>query len=252
MAEHWRLDRDDAGIAWLCLDRADASANTLASFVIRELDAVLDEFAASPPTALVMYSGKPGSFIMGADINEFGDFGSMAEVAGLAKLGQGVFLRIRRLPCPTVAAVNGVCLGGGLELAMMFDYRIGPDSDARVFGLPEVKLGLHPGFGGTVNAVRLCGVRQGMPLMLTGSPVNSRKALRIGLIDRIAGDDAWRRTHLLVAGQWLGVRCPCSGSDVVATGRSTPALLRASHGDRRVVRRPGCRGPRSAGRRQER
>ena len=192
MAEHWKLETDDAGIAWLCLDRADTSANTLASFVIRELDALLDELAAQPPTGLVMYSGKPGSFIMGADINEFGDFDSTGEVAGLAKLGQGVFLKIRRLPCPTVAAVNGVCLGGGLEIAMMFDYRIGPDSDARVFGLPEVKLGLHPGFGGTVNAVRLCGVRQGMPLMLTGSPVNARKALRIGLIDRIAGDDAWR------------------------------------------------------------
>jgi 3-hydroxyacyl-CoA dehydrogenase/enoyl-CoA hydratase/3-hydroxybutyryl-CoA epimerase len=192
MAQHWKLDRDDAGIAWLCLDRADAPANTLASFVIRELDTLLDELAAKPPAGLVMYSGKPGSFIMGADINEFGDLRSTGEVAGLAKLGQGVFLKIRRLPCPTVAAVNGVCLGGGLEIAMMFDYRIGPDSDDRVFGLPEVKLGLHPGFGGTVNAVRLCGVRQGMPLMLTGSPVNAKKALRIGLIDRIAGDDAWR------------------------------------------------------------
>ncbi|MBT8095244.1 MAG: enoyl-CoA hydratase/isomerase family protein [Gammaproteobacteria bacterium] len=192
MAEHWKIETDDAGIAWLCLDRSDAPANTLASFVIRELDEILDELSKKPPSGLVMYSGKPGSFIMGADINEFGDFGSTGEVAGLARLGQGVFLKIRRLPCPTVAAVNGVCLGGGLEIAMMFDYRIGPDSDERVFGLPEVKLGLHPGFGGTVNAVRLCGVRQGMPLMLTGSPINAKKALRIGLIDRIAGGDAWR------------------------------------------------------------
>jgi 3-hydroxyacyl-CoA dehydrogenase/enoyl-CoA hydratase/3-hydroxybutyryl-CoA epimerase len=192
MAQNWKLETDAAGIAWLCLDKADAKANVLSSHVIEELDGLLDELHASPPKGLVMYSGKPGSFIMGADITEFGDFRSADEVARLGKLGQGVFLRIRSLPCPTVAVVNGVCLGGGLEIAMMFDYRVGPDSDSRVFGLPEVKLGLHPGFGGTVRAVQLCGVRAGMQLMLTGNPVNASKARRIGLIDRIAGEDSWR------------------------------------------------------------
>ncbi len=192
MTEHWKLETDDAGIAWLCLDKADAKANVLSSAVIEELNELLNELSANPPQGLVMYSGKPGSFIMGADITEFGDFESAEEVARLGKLGQGVFLRIRELPCPTVVAVNGVCLGGGLEISMMFDYRIGPDSDSRIFGLPEVKLGLHPGFGGTVRAVQLCGVRAGMQLMLTGNPVNAKKALGMGLIDRIAGEDEWR------------------------------------------------------------
>ena len=192
MSEHWKFVTDDAGIGWLCLDKADAKANVLSSGVIEELDSILGKLEENPPAGLVMYSGKPGSFIMGADINEFGGFGSADEVARLGKLGQGVFLRIRALPCPTVVAVNGVCLGGGLEIAMMFDYRIGPDSDSRIFGLPEVKLGLHPGFGGTVRAVQLCGVRAGMQLMLTGNPVNPKKALRIGLIDQIAGEDEWR------------------------------------------------------------
>jgi 3-hydroxyacyl-CoA dehydrogenase/enoyl-CoA hydratase/3-hydroxybutyryl-CoA epimerase len=192
MADHWKLETDDAGIAWLCLNKADAKANVLSSHVIEELSGILDGLHASPPKGLVMYSGKPGSFIMGADITEFGDFGSAEEVARLGKLGQGVFLRIQALPCPTVVAINGVCLGGGLEIAMMFDYRIGPESDKKIFGLPEVKLGLHPGFGGTVRAVQLCGVRAGMQLMLTGNPVNARKAKRIGLIDRIASEEAWR------------------------------------------------------------
>jgi 3-hydroxyacyl-CoA dehydrogenase/enoyl-CoA hydratase/3-hydroxybutyryl-CoA epimerase len=192
MPQHWKLETDSAGIAWLCLDKADAKANVLASYVIEELNGLLDELHARPPRGLVMYSGKPGSFIMGADITEFGDFASGEEVARLGKLGQGVFLRIQSLPCPTVAVVNGVCLGGGLEIAMMFDYRVGPDSDSRIFGLPEVKLGLHPGFGGTVRAVQLCGVRAGMQLMLTGNPVTAQKAKRIGLIDRIAGEDDWR------------------------------------------------------------
>jgi len=192
MSENWKIEIDDAGIAWLCIDKADAKANVLSSGVIEELEGILGELEKNPPAGLIMYSGKPGSFIMGADINEFGGFNSAAEVARLGKLGQGVFLRIRRLPCPTVVAVNGICLGGGLEIAMMFDYRIGPDSDSRIFGLPEVKLGLHPGFGGTVRAVQLCGVRAGMQLMLTGNPVDPKKALRIGLIDQIAGEDEWR------------------------------------------------------------
>ena len=196
MAEHWKLETDEAGVAWLCLDKADAKANVLSSYVIEELNGLLDDLTAKPPKGLVMYSGKPGSFIMGADITEFGDFGTAAEVARLGKMGQSVFLRIKALPCPTVVYANGVCLGGGLEIAMMFDYRIGPDSDKKIFGLPEVKLGLHPGFGGTVRAVQLCGVRAGMQLMLTGNPVNASKARRIGLIDKIASDDSWRDVAL--------------------------------------------------------
>ena len=192
MSENWKLETDEAGIAWLCIDKADAKANVLSSHVIEELNGILDGLEANPPTGLVLYSGKPGSFIMGADITEFGDFASGDDVVRLTKMAQGVFLRIRHLSCPTVVAVNGVCLGGGLEISMMFDYRIGPDSDSKIFGLPEVKLGLHPGFGGTVRAVQLCGVREGMQLMLTGNPVNPKKALRIGLIDRIAGEDDWR------------------------------------------------------------
>jgi 3-hydroxyacyl-CoA dehydrogenase/enoyl-CoA hydratase/3-hydroxybutyryl-CoA epimerase len=173
MTQHWKLETDAAGIAWLCFDKADAKANVLASYVIEELNGLLDELEQSPPKGLVLYSGKPGSFIMGADITEFSDFGSAEEVARLGKMGQGVFRRFEALPCPTVAAINGVCLGGGLEISMFFDYRIGPPGDSRIFGLPEVKLGLHPGFGGTVRAVQICGVREGMPLMLTGNPVNS-------------------------------------------------------------------------------
>ena len=201
MTEHWKLEIDDAGIAWLCLDKAEAKANVLSSYVIEELNGVLDELEARPPKGLVLYSGKPGSFVMGADITEFSDFASAEEVARLGQLGQNVFRRFSSLPCPTVAYVNGVCLGGGLEIVMFFDYRIGPTGDKKLFGLPEVKLGLHPGFGGTVNAVQLCGVRAGMQLMLTGNPVNAKKALRIGLIDRIAGEDEWRKVALELVAQ---------------------------------------------------
>jgi hypothetical protein len=103
MTQHWKLETDAAGIAWLCFDKADAKANVLASYVIQELNGLLDELEQSPPKGLVLYSGKPGSFIMGADITEFSDFGSAEEVARLGKMGQGVFRRFEALPCPTVA-----------------------------------------------------------------------------------------------------------------------------------------------------
>ena len=190
--QHWKLETDEAGIAWLCIDKAEASANVLSSEVLREFNEVMDTLAAAPPLGLVLYSGKPGSFVMGADITEFTSIKTAEKAFELTRLGQQLFDRLEALPCPTVAAINGVCLGGGLELVMACDYRIGPESDSRILGLPEVKLGLHPGFGGTVRAVNLCGVRAGMQLMLTGNPVNARKGLKIGLLDRIAGDDGWR------------------------------------------------------------
>ncbi len=192
MAQHWKTQTDDSGIFWLCIDKAEASANVLSSDVLMEFNDILDTLAGNPPRGLVIYSGKPGSFVMGADITEFTTIESSDKAFELTRLGQQLFDKLENLPCPTVAAVNGVCLGGGLELVMACDYRIGPDSDSRVFGLPEVKLGLHPGFGGTVRAVNYCGVRAAMQLMLTGNPVNSKKALRIGLIDRIAGEHDWR------------------------------------------------------------
>ncbi len=209
MTQNWKLETDEAGIAWLCFDKADAKANVLSSDVIHELNDVLDGLTEKPPSGLVLYSGKPGSFIMGADITEFSGFTSPEEVARLGQLGQQVFLKVQELPCPTVSAVNGVCLGGGLEISMMFDYRIGPPGDSRIFGLPEVKLGLHPGFGGTVRAVQICGVRAGMQLMLTGNPINSKKALKLGLIDRIAGEDDWREVAKdLIAKQPPEARAP--------------------------------------------
>jgi 3-hydroxyacyl-CoA dehydrogenase/enoyl-CoA hydratase/3-hydroxybutyryl-CoA epimerase len=192
MMQHWKLETDTAGIAWLCIDKADASVNVLSSGVLMEFNEVMETLAAAPPRGLVLYSGKPGSFVMGADITEFTSINTADKAFELTRLGQQLFDKLEALSCPTVAAINGVCLGGGLELVMACDYRIGPESDDRILGLPEVKLGLHPGFGGTVRAVNYCGVRAAMQLMLTGNPVDARKGLKIGLLDRMAGEDGWR------------------------------------------------------------
>jgi len=204
MTQHWKTESDDNGVVWLCLDKADVSANVLSSEVMLELNTVLDELEKDTPRGLILYSGKSGSFVMGADIKEFTQIDTPELGYDLVRQGQQLFDRIENLGCPTVVVINGVCLGGGLELAMACDYRVVIETDKKILGLPEVRLGLHPGFGGTVRAVRICGVRAGMPIMLTGNPVNPGKAKRIGLIDRICSADDWRA----VAGQLIDTRPP--------------------------------------------
>ena len=191
--QHWTLETDDAGIAWLRIDKADSSANVLSTEVMTELDSVIDTLHAKTPRGLVLFSGKANGFIMGADINEFTAVDSVELAYEVTRQGQLLFDKIESLPCPTVAALNGFTMGGGLELAMSFDYRLGLAGTKKVLGLPEVKLGLHPGFGGTVRAVQICGVRPAMQIMLTGNPITVENGRRIGLIDRIAAEDNWRQ-----------------------------------------------------------
>lgn len=184
-APSWTLQRDAEGLATLTLDKPGGSANVLSREVLVELDGLLAQLAAQPPKALVVRSGKPSGFIAGADINEFVALRSLEEAYQLIRGGQQVLDRLAALPCPTVAAINGFALGGGLELALACRYRVAAN-DAKVsLGLPEVQLGIHPGFGGTVRTVRLIGARAALELMLTGKPLRADKALRAGLVDRL-------------------------------------------------------------------
>ena len=187
------METDSDGIAWLCIDKADSSANVLSNDVMKELNSIVDDLHETPPRGLIMHSGKRSGFIMGADINEFTSVDSPELAYEVTRLGQQVFDKVEAMPCPTVVAINGFTMGGGLELAMAFDYRVALASKKKILGLPEVKLGLHPGFGGTVRTVQICGVRPAMQLMLTGNPITVDKGRRIGLIDRIASDEDWRQ-----------------------------------------------------------
>ena len=191
--ENWRLDTDGNGIAWLCIDKPESSANTLSADVLRELNDALEQLESALPKGLVVYSGKDRGFIMGADIEEFTRIQSEQEAHGLIRLGQGIMDRVEALSCPTVAVINGFCLGGGLELAMACDYRLVYRGDKKILGLPEVQLGIHPGFGGTVRAVQLAGVRPAMQLMLTGGSIRPDKARRIGLVDGLTDAENWKK-----------------------------------------------------------
>jgi 3-hydroxyacyl-CoA dehydrogenase/enoyl-CoA hydratase/3-hydroxybutyryl-CoA epimerase len=181
----WQLTRDVDGIATLTIDRPGSSANTLSQAVLLELEAHLATLHGAPPRGLIVRSGKSSGFIAGADIREFTTFRNATEAYEHIRIGQRILDQLEALPCPTVAAMAGFALGGGLELALACRYRIAV-GDARLsLGLPEVQLGIHPGFGGTVRAVRVLGVRVAMELMLTGKPLRAERALAVGLVDRL-------------------------------------------------------------------
>ena len=197
--EHWHEERDAEGHLWLGIDKADGNANVLSGPVLRELDSLLDAAEREPPKAIIVYSKKTSGFVMGADINEFTVLKNADEAYELVRLGQKVLDRLEDSSVPTVAAVDGFALGGGLELAMACHYRVAVDSEKPTIGLPEVKLGIHPGFGGTVRAVQLAGVTEAMPLMLTGRSLRPKQAQRVGLVDRLCTRDGLRDAAIAIA-----------------------------------------------------
>jgi 3-hydroxyacyl-CoA dehydrogenase / enoyl-CoA hydratase / 3-hydroxybutyryl-CoA epimerase len=181
----WNADRDAEGVVWLTLNKPSTSANVLSAAVLGELDGILQELAQQPPRGVIITSAKKSGFIAGADIKEFTGITGEEDGYRLISAGQKVLDKLAALPCPTVAAIHGFALGGGLELALACRYRVAVDDDRLSLGLPEVQLGIHPGFGGTVRTVRLMGVRPAMDMMLTGKSVRAQKALRIGLVDKL-------------------------------------------------------------------
>ncbi|MBJ89506.1 MAG: hypothetical protein CMO98_06545 [Woeseia sp.] len=190
---HWRLKFDEEQIAWLCLDKADAKVNVLSQSVLEEFETLVTALEEHKPSGVVIHSGKPNGFVMGADINEFQKIKTSDQGFKLIRLGHSVADRLEQLDCSSVAVLNGFALGGGLELALACTHRIAIETDKRIIGFPEVQLGLHPGFGGTVRSVRLAGVRAAMQLMLTGNPITPKKAYDQGLIDKIATSQEWEQ-----------------------------------------------------------
>lgn len=184
-AAHWRLQTDADGVAWLIIDKANAAVNSLSREVMEELDAILVALAKAPPKALIVASGKNG-FIAGADIKGFVGLASPDAAYQMIRQGQQVIDRLAALRCPTVAAINGFALGGGLEVALACKYRVAADDPSVTLGFPEVQLGVHPGLGGTVRAVQLAGPIAAMDLMLTGRHVRPKQALQMGLVDKLA------------------------------------------------------------------
>ncbi|MEM7084143.1 MAG: 3-hydroxyacyl-CoA dehydrogenase NAD-binding domain-containing protein [Pseudomonadota bacterium] len=182
---NWTVTTDGDQIAWAMLDKVDASANTLGKQIMEELNVLLGELEATKPKAVVFGSAKTSGFIAGADITEFTQVTTPDAAFEMVRAGQQVLDRLEALSCPTIAMINGFALGGGLELALACDYRIVVDEDSARLGLPEVMLGIHPGFGGTVRTPRLVGPIAALDMMLTGRGLRPSAARKIGLVDAV-------------------------------------------------------------------
>ncbi|MDR7098194.1 3-hydroxyacyl-CoA dehydrogenase/enoyl-CoA hydratase/3-hydroxybutyryl-CoA epimerase [Lysobacter niabensis] len=183
--QHWKLEQRDDGVMVLSFDRAGSSVNTFAQAVLIELDSVLERLALDPPKGMVIRSAKASGFIAGADIREFAEFDAKGNVNDAIRRGQQVFQRIAELPFPTVAAIHGFCMGGGTEMSLACRYRVASSDASTRIGLPEVKLGIFPGWGGSVRLPRLVGAPAAFDMMLTGRSLSASAARAIGLVDKV-------------------------------------------------------------------
>ncbi|HWV18531.1 MAG TPA: 3-hydroxyacyl-CoA dehydrogenase NAD-binding domain-containing protein [Rhodocyclaceae bacterium] len=179
---YWTLEHDADGVTWVTLDRPEASANTLASFVMDELALVLDVLDEVRPRGVVFRSGKRAGFIAGADIEEFKGMDA-ATGRRLMQRGWDLYNRLAAVKYPTLALIRGHCMGGGLELALACRYRIVVDEAGTRLALPEVKLGIVPGWGGMLRLPQLIGPAAALDMMLTGRSVDARRAKKMGLAD---------------------------------------------------------------------
>jgi 3-hydroxyacyl-CoA dehydrogenase/enoyl-CoA hydratase/3-hydroxybutyryl-CoA epimerase len=202
-SSHFHVETDDDGIVWLTFDKADAGTNVLSIEVFEQLDKHLQQIAAQSPHGLVIRSAKPNGFIAGADISSFTRISNEQQALELLNTGQAVFNRLEALPFPTVAMIHGFCLGGGMELALACRYRVTRDDPGTRLGLPEVRLGIHPGWGGSARMVPLIGAIKAMDLILSGRTVDGRGGRRMGLVDMVVPE-----RHLAAAARKLILETP--------------------------------------------
>ncbi len=183
--KHWKLETDDDGVVWCHFDKQKASANVLSSDVFDEFESILDKLESEPAKGLIILSDKQSGFIAGANVEEFATVKDEVDALEVIHRGQAALDRLEELAFPTLSMIHGFCLGGGLELALACDYRIAMDDPKTRLGLPEVRLGIHPGFGGTMRLIRLIGAPPAMDLMLSGRTVNARVAKKLGIVDKV-------------------------------------------------------------------
>jgi len=193
MNSHWYLETDTDGIAWLHFDHADSPVNKLSQEALEGLAEQLEGLERLTLNGLVILSDKPGGFIAGADVGAFRQIRAASDVEAHIRRVHELFERLEALPYPSLALIHGYCLGGGLELALACSYRIARDEPDTRLGFPEIRLGLFPGYGGSVRSIERIGPLPALRLMLEGRSLDARSAQRQGLVDRIAPQRQLRR-----------------------------------------------------------
>jgi 3-hydroxyacyl-CoA dehydrogenase/enoyl-CoA hydratase/3-hydroxybutyryl-CoA epimerase len=182
--KHWKLNVDSEGIAWLQFDRADRPVNTFNPEVFNEFSEILDRLVNSGTcNGLVISSAKISGFIAGADVEYIASLNTDEAVIQFVQQGQFVFNKLAALPFRTVAMIKGYCMGGGLEMSLACSYRIVEEGSETRLGLPEVKLGIIPGWGGSVRLPRAIGAIPALNMIISTKTVDAKTAVRLGLAD---------------------------------------------------------------------
>jgi 3-hydroxyacyl-CoA dehydrogenase / enoyl-CoA hydratase / 3-hydroxybutyryl-CoA epimerase len=220
-ANNWKTVSDDNNIVWLHFDTAHSAANLLSQAAIKELDDIIAGLEKALPAALIIVSDKKDSFIFGADIKEFTALENEQQALAFMHNGHALMNRLEALPCPTVSMIHGPCFGGGTELSLACDYIVASDSKITKIGLPEIKLGIHPGYGGTARSIERCGPLAAMNIMLTGSALSARAASKIKLID-----EAVPLRQLKTAAEYYALNKPQRKTLPLSARLANSALLR--------------------------
>ena len=225
--KHFDLAIDDDGVAWLTIDVADRSVNVLAQEVMGELGAAVRVVAEASPKGLVFRSGKKRGFIFGADVNEFAGFRTRADIESHIHEVLGIFSMIEGMACPTIILVDGICVGGGFELALAFDRIIAIDDTVCQVGFPEINLGLLPGYGGSARAAERMGPEAAMRLVLHGRPMKARDALAAAAMDHLVAtrDELEDAARAAISGKIARATPPATGDLAAAIAAERAALL---------------------------
>ncbi len=201
MGEFWNIEREVGNVAVVVFDRKDKDVNVLSEKVLRELNGILDSFQGDAALEGVVFISGKKDFVVGADISEISSMKSADTATAGSRQMQAIFQKIADLKVPSVAAIHGQALGGGLELALACTWRVASLDPRTKLGLPEIQLGLIPGAGGTQRLPRLIGIQGALDLILTGKRLNAKKAEKIGLIDAAVPEQLLREHAVRLTAQ---------------------------------------------------
>jgi 3-hydroxyacyl-CoA dehydrogenase / enoyl-CoA hydratase / 3-hydroxybutyryl-CoA epimerase len=181
--KHWRPNIDPDGLVWIDIDKADSATNVLSIEMMEEFGRLLDDLIATNPKGVIFQSAKSSGFIAGADVTEFTKVDTVDHMVGILRRGWDLYNKLAAVRFPTLALIRGFCMGGGLELALACRYRVAVDDPKTRLALPEVMLGILPGWGGAKRLSHLVGASAALDMMLTGRAIDARRAKQLGLVD---------------------------------------------------------------------
>ncbi len=223
------------GVANLIFDLPNEKVNKLSAVVLEELEKAVNVIDGNKAIrVLLITSKKKDIFIAGADINEIKEITDKKDALTKVSRGQNILTKIAQLKIPTIAVIDGACLGGGLELALACKYRVAITNPKTSLGLPEVNLGILPGFGGTQRLPRLVGLQESLKIILSGKAIDARKAFKIGLVDDLMREEFLEEklgyfvTEILQKGeanQYLQARRKCCALKKLAKKLANPIIF---------------------------